>query len=251
MLDQHPERRSPLADVVLARNCVAEPFEQADNGIAEDRRAQVADVHLLGGVRRRVVDDDRLGCCGARDAEALVGADLCQQSAECRLGQGQVDEAGAGDLGARAEVREVSAVKDGRRDISRALAQPAGPVPGRRQPGSRRAASAERRGQRPARRRRRRRLVGGWRAALSDLAWSSRRVNAPAPTIPESCRIGAAGKRTPSAPERRDFPGAEGYRDALDPNRDRFPVRAGRSGVCQASRARVSSARADCPMKGP
>ena len=60
MLDQHAERRAPVADVVLADDAVAEEVEHAHQRVADDRGAQVADVHLLGDVRRRVVDDHRL-----------------------------------------------------------------------------------------------------------------------------------------------------------------------------------------------
>ena len=61
VLDEHAERTAPVADVVLADDVVAEESEHADQRIADDGGAEVADVHLLGHIRRRVVDDDALG----------------------------------------------------------------------------------------------------------------------------------------------------------------------------------------------
>ena len=59
MLDQHAERTAPVADVVLADHVVAEELEHPHQRVADHGRAEVAGVHLLGDVRRRVVDDDR------------------------------------------------------------------------------------------------------------------------------------------------------------------------------------------------
>ena len=84
VLDQHAERRAPLADVVLPDDRVAQPLQQPHRRVADDRRAQVPDVHLLGRVRRRVVDDDRLRCSVGRDPEPIVAHSLHQQLTEQR-----------------------------------------------------------------------------------------------------------------------------------------------------------------------
>ena len=73
VLDQHAERRPPVADVVLPPHVVAEEPEHAGQRVADERAAQVADVHLLGHVGRRVVDDDRLGVRRRRHAQPRVG----------------------------------------------------------------------------------------------------------------------------------------------------------------------------------
>ena len=57
MLDQHAERRAPIADVVLPHDLVAEALEDSAERVADDRRAEVAHVHLFRDVRGRVVDD--------------------------------------------------------------------------------------------------------------------------------------------------------------------------------------------------
>ena len=50
VLDEHAERGAPVADVVLPDDVVAEVLERAGQRVADDRRAQVPDVHLLGHV---------------------------------------------------------------------------------------------------------------------------------------------------------------------------------------------------------
>src|SRR5699024_12867222 len=60
LYDEHAEGGAPVTDVVLADDRVAEEFVGAGQGVADDGGAQVADVHLLGHVRRRVVDGHRL-----------------------------------------------------------------------------------------------------------------------------------------------------------------------------------------------
>ncbi len=61
VLDEHAERCAPVADVVLADDLVTHELEQAHQAVADDRGAQVAGVHLLGHVGRRVVDHRALG----------------------------------------------------------------------------------------------------------------------------------------------------------------------------------------------
>jgi hypothetical protein len=55
VLDEHPELRAPVSDVVLAHHLCAEEAQHADQRVTDERGAQMTDVHLLGDVRRRVV----------------------------------------------------------------------------------------------------------------------------------------------------------------------------------------------------
>ncbi len=98
VLDQHAERRAPVADVVLADHRVADELEQAHKRVADHRGAQVPDVHLLGDVRCRVVDDDALGRHCQPDAEPIVVGKHAELLGEERVVEGDVDEARAGDL---------------------------------------------------------------------------------------------------------------------------------------------------------
>ena len=49
--EQHAELRSPIADVVLPNHAFAARREHARHRIADDRAAQMTDMHLLGEVR--------------------------------------------------------------------------------------------------------------------------------------------------------------------------------------------------------
>jgi hypothetical protein len=71
VLDEHAEGRAPVADVVLADDGVADELQHAHQRVADDRGAQVADVHLLGHVRRRVVHHRDLGTGGRAHADPL------------------------------------------------------------------------------------------------------------------------------------------------------------------------------------
>ena len=73
--------------------------------VADDRRAQVADVHLLGDVRRRVVDDHLVALRGQRHAEPRVAGESERLALEEVAREREVDEAGARDLDALARRR--------------------------------------------------------------------------------------------------------------------------------------------------
>ncbi len=77
---------------------MADELEHAHQRIADDRRAQVPDVHLLGDVGRRVVDDDALRVGGQSHADALVAFQHGKLLLQERLVERDVDEARAGDL---------------------------------------------------------------------------------------------------------------------------------------------------------
>ena len=105
--DQHAELGAPVADVVLADHAVTEVGQQPCQRVADDGRAQVPDVHLLGQVGRRVVDDHRLRRVGLRDAQARVVEDPAQLRAKPGRREVDVDEAGTGDLKLLDRVAEV------------------------------------------------------------------------------------------------------------------------------------------------
>ncbi|MCY1210366.1 hypothetical protein D9M72_220520 [compost metagenome] len=95
---QHTELGAPVAHVVLADHGVAEELQYAGHAVTDDGGTQVADVHFLGQVRCRQVDDHAL--LRAVLAHAEVGVGQCGVQA---LGQGlavleEVEEAGAGDF---------------------------------------------------------------------------------------------------------------------------------------------------------
>ena len=54
---EHSKLRSPIANVIVGDDAMAEQPQRARKAIAEDRRADVADVHRLGHVRRAEIND--------------------------------------------------------------------------------------------------------------------------------------------------------------------------------------------------
>ena len=74
-------------------------FEHAHQSVADHRGAQVADVHLLGDVGRRVVDDDALRrstpCRTPRRSSACAASGVAARNA---VVERDVDEAGPGDF---------------------------------------------------------------------------------------------------------------------------------------------------------
>ncbi len=97
--DQLSKLGAPVANVVVAHDPGAAEFQQPADGLADDRRPQVADVHLLRGVGRGVVDHPGLAAAGGGGAglevvRGVVGTQPGQQGGGL---QGEVDEAGAGD----------------------------------------------------------------------------------------------------------------------------------------------------------
>ena len=106
VLDEHAERCAPVADVVLAMHVVPEEPEHAGEGVSDEGAAEMADVHLLGHVGRRVVDDHGLRAGDSFDAQSLVGGERRHQAGHEAVGQRQVDEAGPADLDLGTDVIE-------------------------------------------------------------------------------------------------------------------------------------------------
>ena len=70
----------------------------AGQRVANNRGAQVTDVHLLGDVGRRVVDDHGARHRRGRDAEPLVGPQRRQLAAQERGVEREVEESRSGHL---------------------------------------------------------------------------------------------------------------------------------------------------------
>ena len=86
--------------------------EDPRQALADDRRADVADVHRLGDVGRRIVDDDRLGRLGrARVPATRRRAGRPAVRDEPVVAEPDVEEAGAGDLGRVGQRGEVDRLR--------------------------------------------------------------------------------------------------------------------------------------------
>ena len=124
VLDEHPERRAPVADVVLAHHVVAEVLQRAGQGVADDGGAQV---------RRRASPWPRWARSsrwGRPAAAAPVRRDAfpsCSTWEATHVGPDpQVDEAGTGDLRGLHDVVDVEGLHDLRRHVAGLGAQALG-----------------------------------------------------------------------------------------------------------------------------
>ena len=96
---EHVDLRAGVVDVIFARDVVACKIQQAAQRVAEHRAAAMADMHRSGRIGRDVFDID-LGAVA--DRAFAVGRALAQHREQLgrpdlRL-QGEIDEAGTGDL---------------------------------------------------------------------------------------------------------------------------------------------------------
>ena len=76
-VDDHAELRAPIAEMIVRDYFVPDETENSGKSVANDRRANMADVHRLGDIRRRIVNDNRFRVFFERDAKALVISSLC------------------------------------------------------------------------------------------------------------------------------------------------------------------------------
>ena len=97
--DELAELRAPVADVVVADHLRATELEQPADGLADDGRAEMADMHLLRRVGRGVVHDPGLAVPGrGRVGPQVRGRVMGAQPGEERGGlEREIDEPGSGD----------------------------------------------------------------------------------------------------------------------------------------------------------
>ncbi len=98
-VQDHSELRAPVADVVVGDDLEAEKAGDAADGISEDGRADVADVHRLGDVRRGEIDNHTLAFSRFRGSEARVLDELFGVAGVGFREDREIDEARAIDLG--------------------------------------------------------------------------------------------------------------------------------------------------------
>ena len=91
--------RAPVADVVVGGDFVAEESGDADEAVAENGAANVADMHWLGDIRGAEIDEDFFGLRGRGDAESRIGGEFGNGGGEKGVVEAEIQEAGAGDIG--------------------------------------------------------------------------------------------------------------------------------------------------------
>ena len=119
LLDQHAELGAPVADVVLRDHPMTDRRQHPVQAVADDRRAQVAHMHLLGHVGRGVVDHHRLRVVGRHDAERRVGELVGHRFGQHLGAQPEVEKAGPGDLRRLAQVGDLQPGHDLGRPLAR------------------------------------------------------------------------------------------------------------------------------------
>ncbi len=77
-VDDHPELRAPITQMIVRSDLVAKKTQGAAERVADHRRANMSDVHGLGDVGRGIVDHKRTGMIGGGDAESVVMANRFQ-----------------------------------------------------------------------------------------------------------------------------------------------------------------------------
>jgi hypothetical protein len=115
------ELRAPVADVVVRDDGVAEETPDARERVAEDRRADVADVHRLCDIRRREVHDEPARCDEWR-AEPIIRGERGKVRADRGGLQAEIDEPCACDLRRLAQVVHLQLRDDLGRELARVCA---------------------------------------------------------------------------------------------------------------------------------
>ena len=96
---EHIDLRAGVVDVIFARDVVACKIQQTAQRVAEHRAAAMADMHRPGRIGRDVFDIDLGAVADRAFAVSRAFAQHREQFARPDLGlQGEIDEAGPGDL---------------------------------------------------------------------------------------------------------------------------------------------------------
>ncbi len=132
VLNQHAERGAPVADMIEAEDVVASEFEDAANGVADDRGTHVTRVHFLGEIRAGEVEGDLLGVSSRGDSKTGIRLNRLQGGSQEFVLQAEVNEARSRNLQRLHNLRRAQVVDDHLGDLAglllEALAQPHGGV---------------------------------------------------------------------------------------------------------------------------
>src|SRR5262245_32855080 len=129
-VQQHPELRAPVAQVIVGDDGVAQEAQEPGKGVANDRAAQVADVHRLGDVGGAEVDDAGPWLRDLSYAETFILCYRLEFPGHPLGPQTQIDEPRAGDLWFFQLVAEVESVGDFLSDFARLPAESLGEAHG-------------------------------------------------------------------------------------------------------------------------
>ena len=123
-VQQHPELRAPVAEVVIADHLVPQEPQRAADGVPDGGAAEMADMHRLGDVRRGEIHRDRFRVRRERRSEPVVAAQVRRLAGQHVVPHPQVEEPRAGDLRLREQVRQVRGGGDLRGEVAGLLPDP-------------------------------------------------------------------------------------------------------------------------------
>ena len=104
---QHAELRAPIAEVIVGDDLVAQQPQRARQTIAQDGRADVADVHGLGHVGRAEIHDHGPRLRGRLEEEVFAARGGLQGLGQRGRLEPEIKEAGAGNLHRLASIADV------------------------------------------------------------------------------------------------------------------------------------------------
>ena len=119
--DQMPHLQAPIAQMDVRHDRIPAETENTLETVAQNRGAQVADMHRLGHIGSTEIDHHRFRRLDRRCSGALISSDLGRACVIGRGRRGQVYETGTGNLGIGQEVTAGDLFKHGLRDIARRL----------------------------------------------------------------------------------------------------------------------------------
>ena len=109
---QHPELRAPVADVVVGDDAVAEQPQRARQAIAENRRADMPDVHRLGHVRRTEINHHGSRLRGLVKKQVFAARGGLERLRERGMLQPEIQEARAGDFNLLADFSNIQSCQN-------------------------------------------------------------------------------------------------------------------------------------------
>ena len=114
--EQFAELRSPIADVIVRDDAMAQQTQNARQRIPQNGRANVADVHRLGDIGRTEVNNNATRPVGFLEEQRAAPGGVCASA--CRHGgrlEAEIQEAGSGHLHRLAPLGDVQFARPRRR----------------------------------------------------------------------------------------------------------------------------------------
>lgn len=90
--NNHAHRGSPIAEMNVRNNLMSDKLFNPTDRLADNRRAQMPDMHGFGNIGAAGIDNDIFGIFSLGAAQPFVGADFIHQLGNKSIVQREVDE---------------------------------------------------------------------------------------------------------------------------------------------------------------